>query len=227
MKPMQSNLHEQAQLCLQELMRIWFDFERDLNRVPIIKRLEQGNFDREDYLNLLKNLRQQVIEGSRWITRGASSFDRNFSDVRSIVIGHAKEEHRDYEALERDYVAAGGQLEEIQSAEKNAGTEALHAFLMYKASETNPIDLIGAMWIIEGLGQKMAGGWAARIVQLTGLDNAVSFMRYHGDNDDAHMQKLYTLLNRVCLNAEQAKPICKTARVVARLYQLQLEEIDA
>lgn len=224
---MESNLNEQAQQCLQELMRIWFDFERNLNRVAIIKRLEQGNFDREDYLNLLRNLRQQVIEGSRWITRGASSFDRNFSDVRSIVIGHAKEEHRDYEALERDYVAAGGQLDDIQSAERNSGTEALHAFLMYKASETNPIDLIGAMWIIEGLGQKMAEGWATRIAQLTGLEHAVNFMRYHGENDDAHMQKLYRLLNRVCQNVEHSRRICKTARVVARLYQLQLEEIDA
>ena len=224
---MESNLNEQAQQCLQELMRIWFDFERNLNRVGIIKRLENGNFDRDDYLNLLINLRQQVIEGSRWIARGASSFDRDFSDVRSLVIGHAKEEHRDYETLEADYVAAGGTLDDIQTAERNIGTEALHAFLMYRASQANPIDLIGAMWIIEGLGQKMAGGWAAQIEQLTGLTNAVNFMRYHSDNDDAHMQKLYNILNRVCQSTGHAQRICKTARVVARLYQLQLEEIDA
>lgn len=224
---MQSNLNEQAQECLQQLMRIWFDFERNLNRVAIIKRLEHGNFNREDYLKLLINLRQQVIEGSRWISRGASSFDRDFSDVRSLVIGHAKEEHRDYETLEADYVAAGGTLDDIQAAERNIGTEALHAFLMYRASHSNPIDLLGAMWIIEGLGQKMADGWAARIEQLTGLSNAVKFMRYHSDNDDAHMQKLYNILNRVCHDTEHTQRICKTARVVARLYQLQLEEIDA
>lgn len=224
---MESQLNPQAQACLQNLMRLWFEFERGLNRVPIIKRLEQGHFTQADYLNLLKNLRQQVIEGSRWITRGASSFNRDFADVRSIVIGHAKEEHRDYEYLEQDYVKAGGELRDIQNAPRNVGTEALHAFLMHRASQSNPVDLIGAMWIIEGLGQKMAEGWAKQIIALTGLDHAVNFMRYHGENDEAHMQKLYELLNRVCNSPEISDSICKTAKVVARLYQLQLEEIDA
>jgi hypothetical protein len=224
---MESELNPQAQSCLQELMRLWFDFERGLNRIPIIRRLENGHFDKGDYLNLLRNLRQQVIEGSRWITRAASSFDREFSDVRSMVIGHAKEEHKDYEFLEQDFVKAGGALEDIQGAPRNVGTEALHAFLMYKASRANPIDLIGAMWIIEGLGQKMADAWADRIASLTGFDGAVNFMRYHGENDEAHMQKLYRLLDRVCSSPESSDAICKTAKAVGRLYQLQLEEIDA
>src|SRR5690554_6165900 len=96
-----------AQECLRQLMQQWFDFERRLNRVPIIRRLEGGQFNVEDYLNLLRNHRQQVIEGARWISRCASSFDHNYADLRSVVIGHAKEEHRDYQMLEQDYVEIG------------------------------------------------------------------------------------------------------------------------
>jgi len=223
----ESSLNEHAQLCLQGLLRIWFDFERGLNRVPIIKRLENGHFSIEDYRALLLNLRQQVIEGSRWITRGASSFDRHFSDVRSIVIGHAKEEHRDYELLESDYVAAGGDLSDIRNAKRNTGSEALHGFLMYRASKPNPIDLIGAMWIIEGLGQKMAESWAQRIEELTDKTGIVNFMRYHGENDSAHMDKLYELLDRVCISEGNIEDIHCTSKVVGRLYHMQLEEIDA
>jgi 3-oxoacyl-[acyl-carrier-protein] synthase-3 len=223
----QSQLNDQAQTCLQALMRIWFEFERNLNKVDIIRRLENGQFTTEDYQLLLLNLRQQVIEGSRWITRGASSFNRDFADIRSVVIGHAQEEHRDYEMLEKDFVAAGGNLHDIQSRARNVGSEALHAFLMYRASHKNPIDLIGAMWIIEGLGQKMADSWASRIEELLELPDALSFMRYHSENDTAHMQKLYEMLNRVCTDSEVSERIQKTARVVARLYLLQLEEIDA
>ena len=109
------DLSPPAQQALQALMRVWFDFERQLNKVPIIQRLESGRFTIEDYKQLLLNLRQQVIEGSRWISRAASSFDRDYSDIRTIVIGHAQEEHRDYEILERDYVAAGGDLKTIQT----------------------------------------------------------------------------------------------------------------
>ena len=220
-------LSAQGQACLQELLQAWFDFERRLNRTPIIRRLESGRFDLEDYRKLLLNLRQQVIEGSRWISRAASSFDRDYADVRSIVIGHAKEEHRDYEILERDFVAAGGELEHIQRAARNLGSEALHAFLMYRASQPNPVDLLGAMWIIEGLGQKMAASWADQIDQLTGgAGTYTHFMRYHGDNDDSHMQKLYTMLDRVCVTDAQRERIVRTAAVVGRLYALQLEEID-
>lgn len=220
-------LQSEAQQCLQKLMRVWFDFERRLNRVPIIERLESGNFTIEDYRELLLNLRQQVIEGSRWISRGASSFDRDYSDVRSIVIGHAREEHKDYEILEKDYVAAGGDIEDIMSRGRNLGSEALHGYLMYRASQANPVSLIGAMWIIEGLGQKMAVNWADRIEQLTKPHtNHLNFLRYHGENDENHMTKLYELLDRVCQSETDTATIVKTARVVARLYAMQLEEID-
>lgn len=218
---------EHGRACLRALMRIWFDFERQLGRVPLIQRLERGYFTLEDYRSLLLHWRQQVVEGARWITRTASSFDRDYADVRSEVIGHALDEHRDYELLEQDFVAAGGSLDDIRQSRRNAGTEALHAFLMYRASQPNPVDMIGAMWIIEGLGQKMATDWAERIDALTdGEGSYTRFMRYHGENDDAHLDKLYGLIDRVCQNDRDLQAIERTARVVARLYALQLEEID-
>ncbi|WP_205623214.1 iron-containing redox enzyme family protein [Rheinheimera baltica] len=189
--------------------------------------MDRGQFSKADYCQLLLNWRQQVIEGSRWISRCASSFDRSFSDVRSVIIGHAREEHRDYEMLEQDYVAAGGQLTAIQTAPRNIGTEALHGFLMYRASQPNPVDLVGAMRIIEGLGQKMASSWAAQIDHTTGGDGSYTrFMRYHGNNDDGHMQKLYQLIDRLCQSPQQLSDIERTARVTARLYCLQLEESE-
>lgn len=216
-----------GQACLQDLMRVWFDFERQLGRVPIIQRLERGRFTLEDYRLLLLHLRQQVVEGARWITRCASSFEREMADVRAMVIGHAKEEHRDYEMLEADYAAAGGELRAIREGRRNVGSEALHAFMMYRASQPDPVDLIGAMWIIEGLGQKMAGDWARRVDEATGGDGRYTrFMRYHGENDEAHLDKLYALIDRVCRSEEDRREIGRTARVVARLYALQLEEVE-
>ncbi|WP_151173906.1 iron-containing redox enzyme family protein [Pseudoalteromonas ruthenica] len=220
-------LSEHGQQCLQGLMRIWFDFERQLGRVDIIARLQRGQFTVHDYQKLLLNLRQQVVEGARWITRTASSFDRDYADVRAVVIGHAQEEHRDYEVLEQDYLATGGQLDDILNAPRNAGSEALHAFLMYRGSQPNPVDMIGAMWIIEGLGHKMASDWAKQIEQCVALEGEYTrFMRYHGENDDAHLEKLYQLIDRVCQNESQVQAILRTAKVVARLYALQLEEVD-
>ena len=219
-------MNPHAQVCLQHLLRVWLGFERDLSAVPILRRLDLGTYTVDDHLLLLRNLRQQVIEGSRWITRTASSFDRNHAEIRSTVISHAVDEHRDYEILEKDYVASGGQLEDILGLERNVGSEALHGFLMYRASRTNPVDLLGAMWIIEGLGEKMARSWAERIHELTGLgEDSTRFMTYHGHNDGDHMQRFYKTLDDVCVDDEITMSIVKTAQVVARLYRLQLEEL--
>ncbi|MBU2892017.1 iron-containing redox enzyme family protein [Colwellia sp. D2M02] len=216
-----------GQSCLQSLLKVWFDFDLAITQVPIIKRLEQGRLSIEDYQSLLLNLRQQVIEGSRWISRCASSFDREYADVRSTVISHATEEHRDYLILENDYVATGGTLTDIQAASKNIGSEALHGFLMYRASQPNPVDLIGAMWIIEGLGNKMASKWSQRINEQFSFENTITaFMDYHGENDENHLQALYRLIDRVATSPERVNDIIRTAKVVAKLYQLQLEEVD-
>jgi hypothetical protein len=220
-------LSELGQETLRRLLREWFNFERLLAGVPIVRRLDLGTFSRQDYQKLLLNLRPQVVEGSRWISRCASSFDRDHADIRSVVLGHAHDEHRDYEVLERDFVALGGDLAAIRARARNPGSEALHAFLMFKAGEPNPGGLLGAMWVIEGLGEKMAANWADRIEALTGCGpDCTRFLRYHGGNDDAHMNKLYGLVDRICTSEQRSNDVVMTARVVARLYAWQLEEID-
>lgn len=222
-----TQLNPHAQSCLQSLLSIWLDFEKQLNRTEVIKKINFSTLQVSEYQCLLLNLRQQVIEGSRWISRAASSFDRAYADVRSMIIGHAKEEHRDYQLLEQDYVAAGGLLSDIENAKKNIGSEALHGYMMHKSSEPNPIGLIGAMWIIEGLGEKMAHDWANKINDLLKLSkSATQFMSYHADNDDSHMEKLYTMIDRVCVSDKDVEDITMTAKVVARLYCLQIEAIS-
>ncbi len=209
---------------LRQLTQVWLEFERQLRTVPLIRKLHRGEFTLEDYQALLRNLRPQVVEGARWIARAAS----NMTDfeLRSALIGHAKDEHRDFQLLERNYVASGGELSEIVQAEKNLGSEALSAFMFHQASQENPVDLLGSMFIIEGLGQRLAGPWARQIQATLQLsDDQVSFLAYHGDNDESHLGKLEALLQADWLTPERAQRIVKTARITARLYRLQLEEI--
>jgi 3-oxoacyl-[acyl-carrier-protein] synthase-3 len=212
-----------AQL-LQDLMRVWLEFERKIRSVPIVRKLHQGEFTLEDYKALLRNLRPQVVEGARWIARAAS----NMTDfrLRSLLIGHAQDEHRDFQMLERNYVSVGGDLAAIQNAPKNIGSEALSAFIFHQASQENPIDLVGSMFIIEGLGNRLAGEWADLIRRSLALrPDQVSFLAYHAENDESHIGKLNTILNADWMTEAIAQRIVKTAQVTARLYLLQLEEI--
>mgnify|MGYP000088268639 CR=1 FL=1 len=198
-----------------------------LDTVPIIDKLRRNKFRIEDYQRLLINHRQQVIEGSRWIARAASSIHSDYAEQRSLFLKHAVTEHRDYTMLEDNYVSVGGKREDILKAEKNIGTEALHAFMYQRATDPNPFDLLGAMFIIEGLGQKKAGEWGKAIQQQLGLeDRHVSFLLYHSAHDEDHMKQFEdTLASGILEIQNMGKRIVKTAKIVARLYRLQLEEI--
>lgn len=212
---------------VRRLARVWVDFETKLNRVPIIDKLNRGKLRVEDYRALLLNLRQQVMEGARWIARAASNITTDNFALRSAFIGHAADEQRDFQMLERDFVSVGGSLEEIQRAEKNIGSEALSAWMFHRASQENPFDLLGAMFIIEGLGLRMAQRWGKQIrAQLQLGEKQVSFLLYHGANDGNHFAKLESALASGLLTEELAARIVKTAKVTARLYALQLEELD-
>jgi 3-oxoacyl-[acyl-carrier-protein] synthase-3 len=130
------------------LARAWIDFETGLSQVPVIARLMSGRLRIEDYRSLLFNLRQQVVDGGRWISRAASNLSHE--DLRSLFIRHAAAEHRDYRLLEDNYVAVGGDRALIRSGKKNIGSEALSAFMFHAASQNEPVGLLGAMFVIEG-----------------------------------------------------------------------------
>lgn len=212
---------------LRGLLQVWADFSSKLDALPLIDKLNRGKFRVEDYKTLLLNHRQQVVEGGRWIARAASSIDDRFFELRSQFMRHCVTEHRDFRMLEQNYVSLGGSLEEIQNGEKNIGTEALNAFMFHRASQPNPFDLLGAMFIIEGLGQNKAGEWGRAIRDQLGLqDEQVNFLLYHADHDDGHMEEFEEALKSGILEIPgMGKSIVKTAKIVARLYLLQIEEI--
>ena len=98
--------------------------------------------------------------------------------------------------------------------------------MFQQASKPNPIDLLGAMFIIEGIGKRLAGYWGELMKeQLSLSDDQVSFFTYHGVADENHFHRLEEALNHPLMNMELAGRIAKTAKTTAKLYQLQLEEL--
>lgn len=216
-----------AEKTLRGLVVTWTDFESRLERVPIIEKLNRGALRPEDYRSLLRNLRQQVVDGACWIARAASNIGPEQFELRSRFMRHAVTEHRDFRMLEENYVSVGGALEEIRAGEKNIGSEAFSAFMFHRASQPDPFDLLGAMFMIEGLGSRKAREWGEAIRAQLDLEPAqVSFLLYHSENDDDHLADFEHWLDALVHDEVLSARIVKTARIVGRLYALQLEEID-
>ncbi len=215
-----------AETLVRQLAGVWTAFEARLNGVPVVAKMYDGRLTLQDYRDLLFNLRQQVIDGSRWISRVASNITREHFPLRSAFIGHSSDEHRDFEMIERDYAGVGGNLDDIRAGRKNVGSTALSEYILSRASRENPFDLIGAMFIIEGLGRRVAARWAERIREVLHLrPQQVSFLAYHSASDDLHFERLDAAVQSGILTPQLVDDIVTAAKVVARLYVLQLEEI--
>jgi Iron-containing redox enzyme len=213
---------------LRKLAVVFTSFEGRLEQTPLIRKLSRGRFEMADYRAFLIGLRQQVKDGALWMSRAASNIDEEHLELRSRLMRHAVVEHRDFRLLEADYVATGGALDEITGAVKNIGSEALSAWMFHAASKPNPFGLLGAMWIIEGLGSIKAQEWGKQAQQRLSLpDTAVRFLLYHGENDSEHIKEFEEMLGLVLPDDAVAARIVRTAEVTARLYALQIEEIGA
>lgn len=213
---------------LRKLAIVFTEFEGRLEQTPLIRKLSRGRFELADYQAFLIQLRQQVKDGALWMSRAASNIDEAHLELRSALMRHAVTEHRDFRLLEADYVATGGEAAAIQAGEKNIGSEALSAWMFHEASKPNPFGLLGAMWIIEGLGSIKAQEWGRQVKQSLALpDEAVRFLLYHGENDANHIEEFKSMLAMVLPDDAVAARIVKTAQVTARLYALQIEEIGA
>lgn len=211
---------------LRKLALVFADFEQRLEATPLIRKLTRGRFALSDYHAFLINLRQQVKEGALWMSRAASNIGEDHLELRSTLMRHAVTEHRDFRLLEADFVAAGGDLETIRSAPKNIGSEALSAWMFHEASKPDPFGLLGAMFVIEGLGSIKAAPWGRMVKERLNLpDEALRFLLYHGENDAEHMAEFEAMLRMVLPNPTVAERIVTTAQVTARLYALQIEEI--
>lgn len=222
--------HDAAAAAVQRTLRrlavVWTGFEARLEKTPLLRRLSRGTLTLADYQALLVNLRQQVVDGALWMSRAASNVDEAHLELRSTLMRHAVTEHRDYRLLEVDYVATGGDAAVIRGAQKNLGSEALSAWMFYEASRPNPFGLLGAMFVIEGLGAVKASEWGRAVADALGLpDKAVSFLLYHGGNDGDHMAEFEAMLAMVLPDPAIEDRIVRCAEVTARLYALQIEEV--
>lgn len=218
--------HEAVADTLRKLAVVFAEFEQRLEATPLIRKLTRGRFEIADYQAFLINLRQQVKDGALWMSRAASNVGEDHLELRSTLMRHAVTEHRDFRLLEADFVCSGGAVEAIRNAPKNVGSEALSAWMFHEASRPDPFGLLGAMFIIEGLGSIKAAPWGRLVkARLSLPDEAVRFLLYHGENDAEHMQEFEQMLRMVLPDPAVAERIVTCARVTARLYALQIEEI--
>lgn len=214
---------------LTELAAIWHDYRSRVWRTPVVRRLRERRFRTADYLNWMENWIPQVREGSKWMREGAASLSGQYAPLAALIDTHAGEEQNDFQILFNDYRKAGGAIEDIDALRRNPGGEALNAYLHGLAATRDPIGLLGAIYIIEGTGQRIVPALLPLLKASLALPpDAFRFLEYHGHNDEHHLARWLSAVE-LALDCDEdgraGQRIVDTARRTAALYLMQFHHV--
>ncbi|MBC9906834.1 MULTISPECIES: StlD/DarB family beta-ketosynthase [Achromobacter] len=214
---------------LTELAAIWHDYRSRVWRTPVVRRLRNRQFQTADYLNWMENWIPQVREGSKWMREGAASLTEQYAPLAALIDTHAGEEQNDFQILFQDYRTAGGAVADIDALRRNPGGEALNAYLHGLAATRDPIGLLGAIYIIEGTGQRIVPALLPLLKASLKLPpDAFRFLEYHGHNDEHHLARWLSAVE-LALDCDEdgraEQRIVDTARRTAALYLMQFHHV--
>jgi len=214
---------------LTELATIWHDYRSRVWRTPLVRSLRERRFTTDDYLAWSSHWIPQVREGTRWMREAVANLSPTYAPLAALITLHAGEEQDDFKILFDDYRKAGGTVSRIEDLHRNPGGEALNAYLHALAATPDPIGLLGAIYIIEGTGQRIIPALLPLLkASLRLAPDVFRFLEYHGHNDEQHLARW---LNAVAIaldcddTGQAARAIMNTARRTAALYLMQFQYV--
>ncbi len=174
---------------LLELGSVWHNYRSTVFRSELANRIFNGTIMIRDYQVWMENWIPQVREGSVRMCTAISNLTSQFEGIQELIEEHAGEEQFDFKILYADYQNSGGQ-KALDDLRRNSGGEALNDYMYAKANSKNPLGLLGGIFIIEGIGQKIIPTLLPFLKRHLGLQmNAFKFLEYHGENDVKHLER--------------------------------------
>jgi len=217
---------QHLQQLLQALAGVWHDYRSQVWRSPVIHKLVSNQFTVDDYCHWTAQWVPQVREGSKWMREAVASLSGEYSELATLISAHAGEEQNDFNILYEDYLSAGG-TEALDNLRRNPGGDALNTYLHALAATKNPLGLLGAIYIIEGTGQRIVPALLPLLRKQVNLPaSAFRFLEYHGANDEHHLARWLSAVELVLAkDTKAANAILATAKRTAQLYLMQFEHI--
>jgi 3-oxoacyl-[acyl-carrier-protein] synthase-3 len=220
--PAESHENPEVARVLQDLLHVWHTYRSAVLRSPIAVRVFSNELTLDDYRAWMAGWIGQVREGAAWMRTASANLPASLRPLAELIEHHAREEQNDWRVLHADYLAAGGDVRDPDELRRNPGAEALNAYMHRMANSTQADSLLGAVYLIEGTGNRIVPTLLPRIRQQLGEAlGAYRFLEYHGENDVAHMQRwLVAVELAVTADPGAGRRIVAAASDVATLYAM-------
>lgn len=224
--PLTENLKNQFPELFLELSGIWNNYRSSVLRTALCQKIFTKNLTLNNYQTWMSHWIPQVKEGAVWMREAISHAPEDLKSLTALIETHASEEQFDFNILYTDYKMAGGTLP-LESLKRTPGGDALNAYMMSMA-RSNPLALLGGIFIIEGTGQKIIPALLPFLKDsLTENLNIYRFLQYHGENDQHHLERWASaVMMALEYKSSLAQEIASCASTVAQLYLMQWQDIS-
>ncbi|MCC6137191.1 MAG: 3-oxoacyl-ACP synthase [Bdellovibrionaceae bacterium] len=224
--PLTALIRDQFPQLFLELSAVWNNYRSTVLRTTLCQKIFSKNLTIKDYQTWMSFWIPQVKEGAVWMREAIAHAPEDLKGLTELIETHATEEQFDFNILYTDYKLAGGDLP-LESLQRTPGGDALNAYMMSMA-RSNPLALLGGIFIIEGTGQKIIPSLLPFLKDsLTENLNIYRFLQYHGENDQNHLERWATAVSMALeYKPELAQEITDCANTVAKLYLMQWMDIS-
>jgi 3-oxoacyl-[acyl-carrier-protein] synthase-3 len=223
--PITDSLKNEFPDLFLKLSQIWSDYRSEVFRNSMVQKIFAREITREDYKKWMSLWIPQVQVGSVWMRNAIAHLPEDLKPLAEIIETHAGEEQFDFKILYNDYKALGGEAP-LDTLKRCPAGDALNEFMM-STGRTNPLALLGGIFIIEGTGQKIIPALLPFLKDRLGENlNIYRFLTYHGENDQAHLERWASAVSiALSTSPNMADDIVSCAQKVSKLYSMQWSEI--
>lgn len=193
---------------------------------PSFLRFLHGDVPREAYAMFLRETYHLSRHTSRFLSAAVSRMTDEQDQLRSRYMHHALEEDGHHKFALKDLRNLGFEESFATESHPLAGTEAIISFHYYLAHIGNPVSIMGAVMVFEGLAESMAGTAAKSMREKHDLEkSAVTFLHTHAHFDIEHMKDARLVLDTLISSEKDKEEIIDVARKMYKFYQMNFENI--
>ena len=194
----------------ERILTFWKDEMIQMRSKPEFSMMHQNSFTLESYKYYLRETYYHTRENPISQLIAVRSFSRTQHDILSKYVAHARSEiSHDLLAL-NDYVALGGNREEVIMGMPLPDTEAMIGYTYYCAYSDTPLKYLGYLFHVEALPTLQGQDYIKLLLNSGVPENAVTFLKEHADVDPSH-SKLMAQYIEALVKTEEDELILKHA----------------
>lgn len=193
---------------------------------PIIGRALSGQVERQHYLNFLTRAFHHVKHTVPLLMACGARLSDQQEWLRTAVAHYIEEEIGHHEWILDDIAAAGGDADAVRASAPDRDTELMVAYAYDTVMRSNPIGLLGMVFVLEGTSISLACNVAAALQKNLDLPaQAFTYLNSHGALDIEHMGHFEKLVNHLTSSADQ-QCVTHRAHMFFHLYGNVFRGID-